>query len=222
MVKALPPNAREQHVKAWLKALHARCNVNALEKQHEDYATNLYDMLGQFTREFFTQDGYRWVASECPKGAPNAAQLIALLTAWGREHLGISPIGTEAQAYVNTFDRRWAEGADREKLLDMARAHYPREAWAEIKRKYHVADPDETREVMTDDQREEMKAKIKQGLAEMRANIKAREAGNPLPYPVPWTDFPSDKTTPDPREAQRTGKRYRPVYRGAQQKTPGR
>ena len=206
---ALPHNPRERIVKAWLRALHARCNVNALEAQHDAYAENLFDMLTSFQRDHFTPESYRWVASECPKGAPNGAQVIALLTQWGREH-GIQTMGSEARAYVNTFERRWNEGADKDTIIAIAHRYYPREAWLEIRRKFAIPDPDEQREVLTDEQRAAMKVKVKQVLDEMKANMLAREQGKPLPFPPPITDIPDENSTPDPREAQRTGKKYRP------------
>jgi hypothetical protein len=214
MVTALPHNPRERVVKAWLRALHARCNVNALEAQHDAYAENLFDMVGNFGRDHFTQESYRWVASECPKGAPNGAQVIALLTQWGRDH-GLQTMGSEARAYVALFDRRWNDGADKDTIISIAHRHYPREAWLEIRRKYALPDPDQ-RETMTDEQRAAMREKVRVVLDEMKANMAAREQGKPLPFPPPLTDIADENTTEDPREAARTGKRYRPVYRGRQ------
>ena len=211
MVTALPHNPRERTVKAWLRALHARCNVNALDPQHDAYAENLYDMIGQFGRDYFSQDSYRWVATECPKGAPNAAQLIALLTQWGRDH-DLQTMSSEARAYVAKFEARWSEGADKDMIISIARRYYPREAWAEIRRKFAIPDPDK-REVMTDEERAATRDKFAQFKAEFQANMEAREQGKTLPFPPKMTDIADENTTEDPREAARTGKRYRPVHR---------
>ena len=57
-------------------------------------------------------------------------------------------LGSEAQAYVNLFRRRWASGADKKMLLSISR-YYPQEARDYIKRHYHLGDP--SREDLGDD-----------------------------------------------------------------------
>ena len=67
---------------------------------------------------------------------------------------------------------------------------------------------------MTDEERTITREKFAQLKAEFQANMEAREQGKPLPFPPKMTDVAGENTTEDPREAARTGKRYRPVYRG--------
>ena len=136
---------RERLIHAWLKALHARCAPSALEKAHEEYAGALADMVDSVPTEVFSQASYRWVAGECPKGAPNAAALRALLHQWERDHPvvpalpspeGKAPLSSEALAYCRTFAQRWRDGADKKLITSIAKQHYPREAWLALKAEY--------------------------------------------------------------------------------------
>ena len=123
-------------IKAWLRALHARCNPSASADQHSAYAIDLADTLDRVPVEAFCQRAYLWVASECPKGAPNAATLRTLLGQWLHDQRQGQGISIEAERYVEMFKRRWRDGADKATLLALARYAYPVQAREVILREF--------------------------------------------------------------------------------------
>lgn len=133
----------EALIRAWLRALHVRCNPGASAEQHTAYAIDLADTLDRVPAEAFCQRAYMWVAQECPKGAPNAATLRQLLSQWlwEQKHQG-ADVDTEAQHYIDLFKRRWREGADKGTLLAVAKQHYPKAARDVILREYSQGSPD--------------------------------------------------------------------------------
>lgn len=128
---------RDSLIPAWLRALHARCNPGASADQHTAYAMDLADTLDRVPLEAFCQRAYLWVASECPKGAPNAATLRSLLGQWLHDQRhGTTDLSLEAERYIELFKRRWREGADKATLLALARYAYPAKAREVILREF--------------------------------------------------------------------------------------
>ena len=126
----------ESLIRAWLRALHTRCNPGASADQHTAYAMDLADTLDRVPAEAFCQRAYLWVAAECPKGAPNAATLRSLLGQWLHDQRQGQDISIEAERYVEMFKRRWREGADKGVLLGLARHTYPAQAREVILREF--------------------------------------------------------------------------------------
>lgn len=127
---------RDSLIPAWLRALHARCNPGASADQHTAYAMDLADTLDRVPLEAFCQRAYLWVASECPKGAPNAATLRSLLGQWLHDQRQGTDLSLEAERYIELFKRRWREGADKATLLALARYAYPVQAREVILREF--------------------------------------------------------------------------------------
>lgn len=132
---------RDHLIASWLRALHARCQPSSSAEQHAEYARTMADIVARLPTEAFCQRSYMWVAAECPKGAPNAAALRQLLGQWCKDNLDAGAVGSEAQAYIDGFARRWTSGAPRPMLLALAAQHYPKEAWDFIR--VHYVLPDE-------------------------------------------------------------------------------
>lgn len=181
---------RARMVHAWLKALSARCNPSGLEKTHSDYADAMGDMLDRIPLSAFTPESYRWIASECQRGAPNAAQLKALLNDWQRAVGGEGEKSREVQAYIALFKGKWSEVTDKKTLLEIAKRHYPSAAWDAIKAEYGAEDPE--READEKD-RKWWEGKIRQLKNHPSATYRWRTAMGmrelllrPLAFPRPW------------------------------------